>query len=165
MPAAARAADEAGVTDPASYQLGRGVRLGDSGLTLGGYLTAQASHPEGGSTQWRASHASLFLWWEPTERLKAFAELDQRNVVVRRRVPSDPAANDSNERRVSLERLYLEWTADDALRLSGGKFLTPVGRWNLVHADPLVWTTSRPLLTRSAYPHNVTGLMAAWLDR
>jgi hypothetical protein len=146
---------------PSAYQLGRGLRLGDSGLTLGGYLTAEGARPEGGSTQWRASHASLFLWWEPTERIKAFAELDQQNVLVRQRGFNDPEARDSYQRRVSLERLHLEWTANDALQLRGGKFLTPVGRWNLVHADPLVWTTSRPLLTRSAYPHNVTGLMAA----
>lgn len=161
MPTPARAADETVAPEPAAYQLGRGLRLGDSGLTVGGYLTAEASRPEGGPTQWRASHASLFLWWEPTERLKAFAELDQQNVVARRRGVGDPEARDDGEHRVSLERLHLEWTLDDALRLRGGKFLTPVGRWNLVHADPLVWTTSRPLLTRSAYPHNVTGLMAA----
>src|SRR5262249_15604499 len=40
-----------------------------------------------------------------------------------------------------------------------GKFLTPIGRWNLIHAAPLVWTTSRPLVTVQPFSSDVTGAM------
>jgi hypothetical protein len=58
-----------------------------------------------------------------------------------------------------LERLYVDYRAADALNFRLGKFLTPVGRWNQDHADPLTWTTLRPLISQSAFPTNATGLM------
>jgi hypothetical protein len=39
-----------------------------------------------------------------------------------------------------------------------GKFLTPVGRWNLIHADPLVWSVFRPLTTSAAFSRHATGI-------
>ncbi len=140
------------------YALGQGLRLGDSGFTLGGYLTAEVQQLSGQSAQLRTSNASVFLWWEGLERLKLLAEVDQENALVQgsRR----PAADSRTERRTSLERLHVEWAFSDALAVRAGKFLTPVGRWNLAHAGPLVWTTNRPLLTQSVYPRNVTGVMA-----
>ena len=142
-----------------SYEFGRGLRLGDSGFTIGGYITGEFQRQSRAPSQFRSSHASLFIWWEGLDHLKAFAEIDHENVLARYR---DPAIDDGrSERRYSLERLHLDWTFNDALTVRLGKFLTPIGRWNLVHADPLVWTTSRPLLTQTAYPHNATGLMAS----
>ncbi|WP_395701209.1 hypothetical protein [Aquabacterium sp.] len=140
------------------YEFGRGLRLGDSGFTLGGYLTGEYRRQAPMHAQLRASHASVFLWWEGLERFKVFGELDLENLLARHR---DAYDNDGDaDRRASLERLYLDWAVHDRVTLRVGKFLTPIGRWNLVHADPLVWTTSRPLLTQSAFPHNATGLMA-----
>jgi hypothetical protein len=43
-----------------------------------------------------------------------------------------------------VERLYLDYLHSDALATRLGKHLTPIGRWNLRHADPLVWTATRP---------------------
>ncbi len=60
-----------------------------------------------------------------------------------------------------VDRLYLEYAAGDALRLRVGRFLTPVGQWNEVHADPLTWTSLRPLTTYRAFAKSVTGVMAA----
>ncbi|MFX6815264.1 hypothetical protein ABTH42_18965, partial [Acinetobacter baumannii] len=60
---------------------------------------------------------------------------------------------------LDLERIYVDWAQADELKFRFGKFLTPVGRWNLIHAQPLVWTTSRPLTTEAAFPTNATGGM------
>lgn len=144
------------------YAFGQGLRHGASGLTLGGYVTAEAQKLRGEPAQQRFSHASAFVWWEPIDRLKLLLELDQLNLVARERVerPGRPS-QDTPTRRTSLERAHLNWSFSDALTLSGGKFLTPVGRWNLLHADPLTWTSSRPLLTQAVLPTNVTGVMAS----
>lgn len=141
------------------YEAGRGLRNEAAGLTLGGYVTGELQKPGNDSAQARISHVSVFVWWEPTDALKVFGEVDQENVVAR--VRERGRFEDRAERRASLERLYATWTIDDALVLRGGKFLTPVGRWNQRHADPLTWTPSRPLLTRTVYPQNVTGVMAS----
>lgn len=166
-PAAQAAGSPAGAPDAspplaepaeAGYQLGQGLRLGDSGVTLGGYVTGEYQRLQGAGEQLRSSHASVFFWWEGLERAKVFGEVDLENLVTRYREADD--GDSDYRRRVTLERLYLDWTFHDALTLRLGKFLAPIGRWNLSHADPLVWTTSRPLLTQSVFPHNLTGLMA-----
>lgn len=154
---AARAAD-APLSDASGYELGRGLRLGDTGATLGGYVTGEYQRLAQSRDQLRSSHASVFVWWEGLERFKVFGELDLENLIARHRGDD---GDDDADRRVSLERLYADYSVNDALTLRLGKFLTPIGRWNLVHADPLVWTTSRPLLTQSVFPHNLTGLMAS----
>ena len=37
------------------------------------------------------------------------------------------------------------------------------GRWNLIHAAPLVWTTLRPLATSRLFPTSVNGAMSKML--
>ena len=60
----------------------------------------------------------------------------------------------------ALERLYADYLYSEKLNFRGGKFLTPIGRWNVIHAAPLVWTTTRPLVTERTFPTNATGAMA-----
>lgn len=158
LPTAQAATEEVAPPEPGglSYEFGRGLRLGDSGFTLGGYATAELRKPHGEAAKLKSSHASAFLWWEGQGQLKAFAELDLLNATERPRT-----ADDDTDRRISLERLYIDFAASDALTLRAGKFLTPIGRWNAVHADPLVWTTTAPLVARSQFPHNLTGLMGS----
>src|SRR5262249_9907470 len=66
---------------------------------------------------------------------------------------------DARDHGIELERLYADVYLVDAATLRLGKFLTPVGRWNLIHADPLVWTTSRPLITSQPFATDTTGGM------
>jgi hypothetical protein len=66
---------------------------------------------------------------------------------------------DARDHGVELERLYADVYLTEAVTLRLGKFLTPVGRWNLIHADPLVWTTSRPLITSQPFAPDTTGGM------
>jgi hypothetical protein len=65
------------------------------------------------------------------------------------------------DRASELERLYLEYAFGDALRLRAGRFLTPVGQWNEIHAQPLTWTALRPLTTYRPFSKTTTGLEAA----
>jgi hypothetical protein len=142
--------------DP-GYVLGRGWRLGDTGLTAGGYSALQYQRTPDGVTDSHLSlsHASLFLWWENEAGFKLFMEVDKQDAH-----PRGPVDADGNHSYLSVERLYVDYTINDSLTLRAGKYLTPIGRWNQVHADPLVWTTSRPLITRNLFPDNATGAMA-----
>lgn len=149
--AGAASAQEAGSMD---YRLGQGYRVGDSGLTLGGYATLSAESLRGEQSRVAVDDLSLFVWWESEQRWKLFAELDYEDVLAH------PSRDRDGERRyLALERLYADYAIDDTLSVRVGKFLTPIGRWNLIHATPLVWTSSRPLITDQTFPTNVTGLM------
>jgi len=140
----------------AGYTLGQGYRLGDSGFTLGGYSTLSLDKLRGEKPRAALDDLSLFVWWEGEGRWKLFAELDYENVLAQ---PSRDY--DGENRYLALERLYADYAVNDSLSLRAGKFLTPIGRWNLIHATPLVWTSSRPLITEETFPTNVTGLMAS----
>ncbi|MEY4767849.1 MAG: hypothetical protein RL637_488, partial [Pseudomonadota bacterium] len=59
-----------------------------------------------------------------------------------------------------IERLYADISFTNQWQLRAGKFLTPFGLWNVIHAAPLVWTTTRPLVTEEhLFPSHVSGFM------
>jgi hypothetical protein len=156
-----------------------GTRLG-ANLTVGGWATLGLDLPRAGSAESASvgtahehgdddpqharrarlgvRHLSGMLWWEPSPSLKLLAEVDRQNAL---QLPAYRDIDDGSASApfLTLERLYLDLRADDALGLRIGKFLTPIGRWNLNHADPLTWTTLRPLISRSAFPTYASGVL------
>ena len=138
-----------------SYTPGRGFRFGDTGLTLGGYSNLTLLRDEGKPARLSLEDLSLFVIYEPIQRLRFFSELEYADIFD----VDDQGHVESREESASVERMYLDVEVSDAVNLRGGIFLTPVGRWNMIHAAPLVWTTSRPLTTERAFDPNVTGVM------
>lgn len=124
-------------------------------LRVGGYAALQYEDLREAGRRIGLSHLSLFVWWEGDTRLKFFSEFDLHGPYT---VEADSDA--SAGRHLGVERAYFDYFVDDALTLRVGKYLTPVGRWNQVHADPLVWSTSRPLITSDIFPENASGVMA-----
>lgn len=148
-------ADEAALSD-IDYRLGQGLRIPGLGLNLGGYVTGTYENLRGRPGRAALDDLSLSAWWEGAGRWKAFAEFDYENTLSSR---SARAGEDEADRFLALERVYVDYAVTELGTVRAGKFLTPVGRWNLVHATPLVWTTARPLVTTLAFPTNATGLM------
>jgi len=137
------------------YHLGQGLRLGNSGLTLGGYGSVRYEALRGNSPQLTLSALSLFISWDTETRIRFFSELELEDFTLARGERSFGSRTDALE----VERLYADVYLFDEATLRLGKFLTPVGRWNLIHADPLVWTTSRPLVTFQPFAPDTTGMM------
>ena len=141
--------------DPSSsdYVPGRGFQIPNTDLTVGGYVTGE--YAEHGAPVLSISNASLLFWWENDSPLKFFSEID-----LQRGLTTEGSFDSQQSQYLSLERLYADYDLTDQVTLRAGKFLTPIGRWNQIHADPLVWTTSRPLVTEIAFPTSATGVMA-----
>ncbi len=137
------------------YHLGQGLRLGDSGLTLGGYASARYEILHDRKPQFTLSALSFFLSWDTGTRVRFFSELKFEDVTVTK----GQQAFTRRSNTIELERLYADVYLSEIATLRVGKFLTPIGRWNLIHADPLVWTTSRPLITSQSFAPNTTGGM------
>lgn len=136
------------------YRLGQGLRVADTGFSLGGYATASYEDSPHAPARTALDNLSLFVWWQGEGRWKFFSEFDFENIVA-----SNSSGQNGEDDYLALERLYLDYDVTDMATIRAGKFLTPIGRWNLIHATPLVWTTSRPLTTTRPFPSNVTGLM------
>ncbi len=122
-------------------------------LTLGGYSGISFEDYESGSNNVSLDDISLFISWSPTARIRFFSELEMENLISSQGISSFSES-------FSLERLYVDFLVTHSFTLRLGQFLTPVGRWNTRHASPLVWTTSRPLVTKSNFfPSRTNGIM------
>ena len=130
------------------------VKFSD-GFKLGGYSSAIISAPRKGNTEARIDEVSLMLSWENDGRLKFFSELELERPLAW----NEDNRFNSKDMYFDLERLYFDYNVSEKINLRAGRFLTPVGRWNLLHAAPLVWTTTRPLATSQLFPAAINGLM------
>src|SRR5450631_4219807 len=150
--ALAAAADTSWETDP--YQLGGGLYFPQQSLRVGGYADLHyygLDHEDG---SFSVEDLSLFLTKDIGSRWKLFSETEISEALT---FNGDGAS--TRDASVEIERLYADYFASTAATIRIGKFLTPVGQWNLVHADPLVWTISRPVSTSAAFSRNATGAM------
>jgi len=137
-----------------SYALGHGLRLPALDLTLAGYTSLRARGLEGRDTRFDLHDLALFVIWAPAPRWTLFTEIEGEELAT-----LDDRGLNNSDAEIVVERLYVDYAATPTLSLRGGRFLTPFGRWNLLHADPLVWTVTRPLVTVIAIPDHATGVM------
>lgn len=136
-----------------SYSWGRGINFPVANLTLGGYINASFAQEEHLKSHASAEDISFFITWSPIARLRFFSEIELEDWIS-----SYGVEDASNAYRI--ERLYADAFITDNLTLRLGKYLTPVGRWNVIHAGPLVWTTTRPVITEKKYtPEHLSGAM------
>lgn len=138
------------------YQPGKGWQIPGTGFRLGGYATVAAEDDRYQRTKLGIDDFSLFVHWESEGKLRLFSELDLENPLAWQ----EGTGLTEKNAYLALERLYADYLYSENLNFRAGKFLTPIGRWNVIHAAPLVWTTSRPLITERTFPTNATGVMA-----
>ncbi len=136
------------------YHAGRGLRVGDTGLTIGGFATLEINGPEGEPTEIALDSINFLIDYEPIPALDLFAELEVGDLVV-----IEPGDGDvSSDPELTVERLHADWSVSDALNFRIGKFQTPVGRWNLVPAEPFVWTAEEPVTVENGFDEHQTGV-------
>lgn len=125
------------------------------GFKFGGYASAGIIIPRHAQSEIAVNEISLIVTWEGDSRWKFFSELELERPLVWRE--GDDFSK--QESFLDLERLYLDYNLNEKLNLRAGRYLTPAGRWNLIHASPLVWTSSRPLATSRLFPKALNGVM------
>lgn len=126
------------------------------GFSLGGYSSASITVPRDDEVKAAVDEISLIFGWESDSRFKFFGELELENPISW----GDNQHFSTRERYLDLERLYLDYNYSEKINFRAGRFLTPAGRWNLLHAAPLVWTSTRPLATSRLFPIATNGFMA-----
>jgi len=138
-----------------SYQVGRGLRVGNTGLVLGGFTTAEAERLEGGKRSGGLDQVNFLAFIDPVPYLHLFTELELGDLAI---LESGQEGVRSGG-KLEVKRLYLDFGMSDALNIRFGKFLTPIGRWNVVRIEPLLWTTSDPVIVDQVFDKTVTGAM------
>jgi hypothetical protein len=144
---------------PAAAQLPAPAASAPGAFSAGGYagvtLRAARGDTEDSDLDLHDAAAALLLSGTPWQRLSYFAEIEAASVS------RETFSGHQEKRWLEVERAYVELSASDALRLRVGRFLTPVGQWNEIHAAPLTWTAVRPLTTYRAFAKSTTGAMLA----
>lgn len=128
-------------------------------ISVGGYLAGTLLVAPGDSLNDAFSvneaAAALLLSGTPWPRLSYFAEIEAASVS------RETYTGREESEWLEVERAYGELVWSDALRLRLGRFLTPIGQWNEIHAPPLTWTTTRPLASYRPFAKSTTGAMVA----
>jgi len=146
-------ADTGSYSIASAYHWGRGLDLPGGVFNIGGYFNSTFQHIESQKDTASLDDLSLFISASPTDRLRFFSELELQELISTEGGTHFNAA-------LNVERLYIDFLATETASLRLGKFLTPVGRWNVIHAAPLVWTASRPLVTEEQlFPSRASGMM------
>lgn len=125
------------------------------GIDLGGYTTIRAQQNRHGRASAGWDEFSLIVQWDNQARLKLFAEIELEQPATW----SEGKPFKTNDSYIDIERLYGDYLVSNQLMIRAGRYLTPIGRWNQLHASPLVWTTTRPMATSQLFPTALNGLM------
>ena len=135
------------------YTWGRGLSVSQNHLTIGGYMNASLDHQTAQPTNLTLNNLSLFITLSPIDSIRFFSEIELDNWTS---LQKNRRAKDA----FKVERLYVDFLATESLTVRVGKFLTPFGYWNVVHAAPLVWTVTRPLANSyQSFPTHSNGVM------
>ena len=139
---------------PIEYRSARGVRFGNTGLNVGGFSTAELDKQEDDPLEVALDSVNMLVLFEPIHAFRTFAELEIGNILR-----YEEGGGTDSQPDVHVERLYGELSLDDPINIRFGKFQTPIGRWNLVPAEPFVWTATSPVVLETAFDEHQTGLM------
>lgn len=127
----------------------------EQNLHVGGYASGGFQIHPGGRAAADLHELSLILNWDAGGRLRLFSELELETPLTW----EEGESINSKNAEFDVERLYADYSMTGALNVRGGRFLTPIGRWNVIHAAPLVWTTNRPAATEELFPKAINGVM------
>lgn len=134
------------------YRLGHGLKLADA-LTVGGYVSTEYKEAKGVST-FDVDDVAFLAYGDPVPRFSYLFEYESAGYYEYDFREEKGESGD----HFHIERLYLDYAHGDALKFRAGKFITPVGIWNLTPINVLRETTSNPYLSHYLFPKFVSGV-------
>lgn len=132
----------AGVPPVAGYELGEGIApLGQEKIRFSGFGSISFENSEDANSTFKFRHFNLYADIPINQDFKAFGEIEFEDGGV--------AGGSNPEGQVKAERFWLNWNIADWANIRFGKIINPFDEWNILHADPLLLTTTKPLLVNN----------------
>lgn len=128
------------------------IHLAGYGSVVFGY---SLQNPSEDHTAFPAATAAFLLSGTVFPRLSYFGDFQAASWTA------ENWTGQREENNLNIARLYAEYAFSDAFRLRLGRFLTPVGQWNEIPAEPLTWTVLRPLTSYRPFAKSTTGVLVA----
>lgn len=140
---------------PVEYRPGRGLRLLPADAVIGGFTNIKGEYTKEDGGEFAVDKLNFFLIFDRYTRFRAVAELQLRDIYV-----ADNEGSGTKDFAFDVRRLFGDFVLTDELHVRAGTFLTEVGYWNLILAEPLTWTTEAPLIIEETFfQPTTTGLM------
>ncbi len=123
-------------------------------INVSGYAKFTVEAPDKASTSVALDDLSIFVSGKFNRWFNPFLEAEAYNMEIWK----ESDGFQFNNVHLVIERFYndMQLTDDDTLRV--GKMLASINHWNIVHAAPLVWTSTRPVTSDYARANYITGL-------
>lgn len=143
-----------------NYELGEGIQLSPLPVYLGGYISTEYKKTQN-AAKYNIEDIAL-LSYGNHERLSYMAEVEYKNFYTQK--TEDSVVTTEKDTRLYIERLYLEYTFNENFVGRVGKYISPIGFWNLLPINVLRDTTSDPLSTNIIFPEFTTGLYTSYTN-
>lgn len=140
------------------YRLGYGIRVGDTPLYAGGYVSFEYENINEGRETVKLDELAVMLYGE-TERFDYMMEMEANDIYSE--VLNGPDQNESVNFHLHIERLYMDYKQEN-YTLRAGKFNSLIGFWNRVPINVLRDTTSNPEIVQYLFPRFTTGVNIAY---
>lgn len=134
------------------YTFGDGWQVGNSPVTLGGYVSSNYVIEK--ETSYFNIDDIAFLAYGEFDRFDFLAEFEI--VDLYKKQTSGPSHESRGD--LHIERLYGDYFFTENRRLRAGKFNSDIGFWNQMPINVLRDTTSSPRLTYDFFPKLTTGV-------
>ena len=123
-------------------------------INVSGYAKFTVEAPDKAPTSVALDDLSIFVSGKFNRWFNPFLEAEAYNMDIWK----EGDGFQFNNVHLAIERLYndMQLTDQDTLRV--GKMLASINHWNIVHAAPLVWTSTRPVTSTYSRANYITGL-------
>ncbi len=141
------------------YELGHGYRVNNT-LNMGAYFSLDYTNGKS-IDRLRLDDMALLAYGNLPSNFSYLSEFEAAPFYIRDYKNGTSQTNSTPHR----ERMYLNYSSSDRLNFRLGKFITPIGYWNLEPINVLRDTDSNPLYSLTMFPKFVTGAqMYGYLD-
>ena len=134
------------------YELGHGYKVNDE-LTMGAYFSLDYANGKS-IDRLRLDDMAILAYGNLPLNFSYLVELEAAPFYVKDYKNRTLQTNSTLHK----ERIYLNYSSSDMLNFRLGKFITPIGYWNLEPINVLRDTSSNPLYSEKMFPKFVTGV-------
>jgi hypothetical protein len=138
-----------------NYEFGQGWRSDD--LYLSGYTNLEVIDRFGTPTRLVLDDLSLFASGHLSDWVNPFAEVELSNHTL-----LSQGGGVTQNGDVVIERFYNDVRLSERHTLRVGKMLTPLGKWNRIHAAPLLPMVTRPYTAARGFHAYASGINWAY---